>query len=108
MRSAIVVLVLLFPAIAQGADSAPKVTGALHGKQVKWPEKGVAEGVKATVGLLQSCQSESLFDADELKKALEEDHVRLVLPKPMTAEVLDEKINFSELEPIRELLQFVA
>ena len=57
----------------------------------------VAEGVKATVGLLESCHDESLFQADELKQALQRDHVRLVFPKPIAAKVTNKKIEFSEL-----------
>jgi hypothetical protein len=69
----------------------------LDGKQVKFPEKGVAEGVKAVVGLLESCHDESLFQADEKNKALKGDHVRLVFPKPITSQILNQQIEFSEL-----------
>jgi hypothetical protein len=97
MRSGLAALVVLFAAVAHAADEAPKATGALDGKPVKFPEKGVAEGVKAAVGLLESCCDESLYQADELNKALKGDHVRLVFTKPITAEVMNEKIEFSEL-----------
>jgi hypothetical protein len=90
-------VVVLFAAVAQGADDAPKVSGVLGGKQVKFPEEGLAAGVKSTVGLLESCHSESLYQADEFKKALQGDHVRLVFAKPITARVMNEKIEFSEL-----------
>jgi len=97
MRSSLAMLVVLLAAVAYGADDAPKASGTLDGKQVKFPEKAVAQGMKATVGLLESCHSESLFEADELKKALRGDHVRLLLPKPITANVMNEKIELSEL-----------
>jgi hypothetical protein len=78
-------------------DDAPKASGTLDGRQVTFSEKRVAEGVKATVGLLESCHDESLYHADELKKARQGDHVRWVFPKPITADVMNEKIEFSEL-----------
>jgi hypothetical protein len=90
-------LVVLFAALAHGADDTPKANGILDGKKVNFPEKAVGEGVKATVGLLESCHSESVFQADELKKALQGDHVRLLFPKAITSEVMNEKIEFSEL-----------
>jgi len=97
MRSGLAMLVLLFAAVAVGAADAPKATGTRGGKPVKFPEKGLADGVKATLGLLESCHDSSQFDADELKKALQGDHVQLVFPEPVTAEVLDKKVEFAEL-----------
>ncbi|MFO0808901.1 MAG: hypothetical protein U0746_09785 [Gemmataceae bacterium] len=97
MRCAIAAVVVLFAAVAHGADDAPKASGMLNGQRLKFPEKGVANGVKATIGLLASCHDESLFAADELKKALLGDHVRLEFPKPVTAEVMNKKVEFSEL-----------
>jgi hypothetical protein len=97
MRSGLATLLVLFAAAAHGADAVPQATGTLDGQPVKFPAKGTAEGVKATVGLLESCHSLSLFQADELKKALRGDHVRLVFPKAIAAEVMNEKVKFSEL-----------
>jgi len=97
MRCTLTTLGVLFAALAHGADAAPKASGVLEGKKVSFPEKVVGEGVKATVGLLESCHNESLFQRDELKKALQADHVRLVFPKAITSEVMNEKIEFSEL-----------
>src|SRR5262249_44881289 len=89
--------VVLLTANACWAEDAPKATGTLEGKRVKFPEKSVVDGVKATVGLLESCHSESLYQADEFKNALQGDHIRLVFAKPITAEVTNEQIEFSEL-----------
>src|SRR5262249_18318398 len=97
MRCGLATLVVLFASVAHGADDAPKATGTLDGKQLKFPEKGIADGVKATVGLLESCHSESLYQADERKKAEQGDHVRLVFPKPITVTVMNEKVEVSEL-----------
>jgi hypothetical protein len=97
MRWSIAALVVLFGAVAHGADDAPKVSGALDGKQLKFPEKGIADGVKATVGLLESCHDKSLFEADELKKAEQGDHIRFVFPKPITVRVVNEEVEVSEL-----------
>jgi hypothetical protein len=97
MRTGLTTLMVLLAAVARGADDAPQATGALDGIPVKFPEKRLAEGVKATVGLLESCHSESQFRGDELKQALQGDHVRLVFAKPIAAEVMNKKIKFSEL-----------
>jgi hypothetical protein len=97
MRNVLVAAVVLLTAKACWAEDAPQASGTLDGKRVKFPAKSVADGVKATVGLLQSCHSESLYQADELKKALQGDHIRLVFAKPITARVNNEQIQFSEL-----------
>jgi hypothetical protein len=97
MRNVLFTIGVLLTANACWAEDAPKASGILDGKRVKFPEKSVAEGVKATVGLLESCHSESLYQADEFKKALQGDHIRLVFAKPITARVSNEQIEFSEL-----------
>jgi hypothetical protein len=38
-----------------------------------------------------------VYQADEFEKALKGDHIRLVCAKPITARVLGEKVEFSEL-----------
>jgi hypothetical protein len=96
MRKVLVAAVVLLTANAYWAEDAPKASGTLDGKRVQFPEKSVAGGVKATVGLLESCHSESLYQADEFQKALEGDHLRLVVAKPITASVNNEQIEFSE------------
>jgi hypothetical protein len=53
--------------------------------------------VKATVGLLESCCSESLYESAEFRRALQGDHIRLVLAKPIKARVNNDKIEFSEM-----------
>jgi len=97
MRCSLATLVVLFAAVAQGADDTPKASGTLNGKQLKFPVKGIADGVNATVGLLESCHDESLYQANELKKAEQGDHVRLVFRKPITVTVMSEKVEVSEL-----------
>ena len=109
MRFAAIPVMLLFAAIACGADvppkargtvavkDLPKASGILHGKKVMFPGKSVADGVKAAVGLLESCHDESLFQADELKKAEGGDHVRLVFAKPVTVTVMGANVEVSEL-----------
>jgi hypothetical protein len=97
MRNFVVAAVLLLMTGACLADDAPKVSGTLHGKAAKFPEKSVADGVKAAVGLLESCHDESMYQVDEFKKAQNGDHIRLVFAKSITAKVMDEQIEFSEL-----------
>src|SRR5262245_65153401 len=97
MRNVLAAAVVLLMANACWAEDAPKASGTLDGKKVKFPEKSVADGVKATVGLLESCIDESLYKADELKKAEQGDHVRLVFAKPITVTVMREKVEVSEL-----------
>ena len=79
--------------------SVPKATGTLAGKPVQFPVKGVADGVNATIALLESCSS---LDADtlttaDLKKAQQGDHIRLVFAKPVGFTVLGKKFEVSEL-----------
>jgi predicted metalloprotease with PDZ domain len=79
----------------------PKQTasGKLDGKKVKFPTKGVAEGVKATISLLESCHSVDgeTYTVADMKKAQHGDYVRFVFAKPITVTVLDKKIHVSEL-----------
>jgi hypothetical protein len=104
---------LLLAALSAGADTPPKASdtvanddlpkacGRLDGKKVQFSAKGIAEGVKATVGLLESCHSASdgtiAYTAADLKKAQQGDHVRLVFAKPITVTVLEAKVPVSEL-----------
>jgi hypothetical protein len=97
MRHTLALVVAVFAAAAHGADDTPKASGTLDGKRVVFPAKGIADGVKATVGLLESCCSESLYQADELQKAQRGDHVRLVFATPVTVTVMGEKLAASEL-----------
>lgn len=97
MRCVLATFVVLFAAVAHGADDTPKATATLDGKRFVFPEKGIADGVKAVVGLLESCHSESLYQADELKEAERGDHVRLVFAKPITVAVVNEEVKISEL-----------
>src|SRR5689334_19395938 len=87
MRCILAPIVLLVAAVALGAgdtprptgarDESPRATGTLDGKSLQFPEKGIADGMKATIGLLESCRDKSLYQADERKKAEQGDHIRL-------------------------------
>jgi hypothetical protein len=97
MRTVLVVALVLVTAAACRAEDTPKGSGILEGMKVKFPEKVIADGVKATIGLLESCSDKSLYEADELKKARQGDHIRLVFPKPITVRVVNEEVEVSEL-----------
>jgi hypothetical protein len=97
MRTVLVVTLVLVTAVACRAEDTPKASGILEGQRVKFPEKGIADGVKATVGLLESCTDSSVFEADELKRAKEGNHIRIVFAKPITVHVVNEDVEVSEL-----------
>src|SRR4051812_22639756 len=94
-RLAIVAWVLAIGAATAG--DAPRATGRLNGKLVTFPEAGTAAGAAAVIGLLESCHDESQYDAAELTAAQRGDHVRLMFARPMTATVLDKRVDASEL-----------
>jgi len=99
-------LIVLFAAVAHGADVTPVVVGTLDGKLLIIPERRMADGVKVTVGLLESCSFKGGYQADELTKAEQGDHVRLVFPKPITVTVMGKKVEVSQLVvrlPLREV-----
>ena len=79
MRCLIVVLAVQ----AHGGDEVAKVSATLAGKKLRFSEKGVAEGVKTTTALLESCHNRSEGAEDDIKKALQGDRVRLVFAKPV-------------------------
>ena len=99
MRNILLGVVMAVTATAKGADDAPVATGILHGKTVKFSEKGLAEGAKATIVLLESCHD--LDDVTpalaDLKKARQGDHVRLVFTRPVAVTVLGKTFEVSEL-----------
>ena len=97
MRTILLAVFVLVTANICRAEDSPKATGIRDAKSVKFPNKGISDGVKATVGLLESCHDESEYQADEFKKAEQGDHVRLVFAKPTAVTVLGEKIEVSEL-----------
>lgn len=97
MRSILLAVAVLVTAAACQVGDTPKATGTLDGKKVSFPEKSVADGVKATVGLLESCCDESLYQADEFQTARRGDHVRLVFAEPITVTVMEERVEVSEL-----------
>jgi hypothetical protein len=86
---------------AQVTDETPRASGKLEGKRVKYSSETIAEGVKATTALLESCcdcSDDSVrYTAADLKKAQEGDHIRLVFPRPITVKVLDNEFKVAEL-----------
>ncbi|HTU18111.1 MAG TPA: hypothetical protein VMG10_08610 [Gemmataceae bacterium] len=97
MRNVLLAVLVLVTVNACRAEPTPRTTGTLEGKKVTFPDNGRADGAKAAIVLLRSCHDESLFQAGELQKALQGDHIRMVFSKPITAEVMNKKIAFSEL-----------
>lgn len=95
--AAVATVVVLFAGVAQGADDAPKVSGTRSGESLKFPEKGLADGVKAAVVLLESCRDESRIQPNELTEPPRGDHVRLVFAKPITAKIMKEEVEITEL-----------
>ena len=101
--------VLLFAAATcQGADDAssgddaPKASRIVDGMALPFDPKGVADGVTATLALLESCHSEAWPGKnpptdEDVKKVLLKDHVRLVFAKPITVRVVNEDVEVSEL-----------
>jgi hypothetical protein len=88
--------------VAQGsrADDLPKATRVIEGAKTTFPEKSLPEGVKAFVGVLESCSDMSdgtvQYTADDLKKARKGDHVSLVFAKPLAVTVLGKRLEVSE------------
>jgi len=97
MRRALAAVVVVVVAGAGAAGDGPEVTGTVDGKRITFPEKSVPDGVKATLGLLESCHDEGLYQADELRKAARGDHVRLEFPRPVPVAVMGKEIEVSEL-----------
>lgn len=97
MRYSFLLVVLVFAAEARGAGDGVRASATLDGQKVSFPEKGIADGVKATIALLKSCHSLSEGTAADLKAAQAGDHVRLIFEKPITVTVLDKKLHVSEL-----------
>ena len=95
--------VLLFVATAcSGADDATKAARTLDGEPATFPAKGISDGLKATIGAIESCHSTDwagkkppgLADLDAARKG---DHVRLVLCKPITVTVTNDAVEVSEI-----------
>jgi hypothetical protein len=96
---------LLVAPLCYGADApipaGSTIRGTIDGKKVTYPPKTIAEGVKVTVGMLESChtadQDAKLYTSADLKKALKKDHLRLVFSRPTKVKVLGNTIEVSEL-----------
>jgi hypothetical protein len=98
------ILVFLVPTACPAADDPIKASGRLGGEKVKFPAKSLAEGVKATVELLESCclcekddNDANQYTVADLTKARKKDHIRFTFSKPITVTVLDNKFEVSEL-----------
>lgn len=97
MRSAILLIFAIATPAVRGADLPARAAGVLDGQKVKFPAKEITNGVKATLGLLESCHDKSLYDAEEFKKARKGEHIRVIFPKAVPVTVMDEKLKISEL-----------
>jgi hypothetical protein len=101
MRITLVLALLFVATAARGAEDGVKASGRLEGKKVRFPKKGVAQGVKATVALLESCtssaQDSNLYTVADVQKALRGDHVRLEFARPITVRVGGGRFEVSEL-----------
>jgi len=99
MRGVLLAVALAVTATACKADDAPTATGTLHGKRVKFPEEGLAEGAKATIALLESCHDvdEMTPALSDLKKARQGDHARLVFATPVGVTILGKTFEVSEI-----------
>jgi hypothetical protein len=92
------ILILLFVVTGwQAAESGIKASGTLDGKKARFPAKSLADGVKASIRLLQSCHNESSYSGAELRKAEQGDYVRFVFAKSITVVVMGEKVELSEV-----------
>jgi hypothetical protein len=95
-------VLLLVATAGYGADDAPKATRQLGGDKTTFPAKSIAEGVRAAIGVIESCHSSTGWvdtnpELADLEKARKGDHVRLVFSRPITVTVLNHKVEFSEV-----------
>ena len=97
MRRTAILLASLLLTEAHGADPVPKASGVLDGQKIQFPEKGIEEGTRATLALLKSCGNTSEGTADDLKKALAGDHIRLVFPQPVKVYLCYQKFEVTEV-----------
>jgi hypothetical protein len=100
------VSVLLFTGMCHGADDPPKASRKLEGRTTPFPAKTIAEGVKVTISVLESCHSlddgtrnggNLAYSTANLKKAQEGDHLRFEFPKPVKVKILDKTYEVSEV-----------
>ncbi len=101
MRFLDISLMVLTAAGSYAAEDEVSASGRLEGKKVQFPAKGVAEGAKATIALLESCHDASddtlPYTNADLEAARKEDHIRLVFAKPVEVTVLGNKHKVSEI-----------
>ena len=79
-----------------GRTTRPRRPVSSTPKRSRFPDKGIAESLKATVGLLKSCHDSSDYQASEFEKAQKGDHVRLMFAKPITVTVMRERLEVTE------------
>jgi hypothetical protein len=92
-------LALLSDGPRRKAKVSSPASRTLDGRKVQFPVRSVPEGMRAFIGVLESCHAsqESSDAAADLKKAQEGDHVRMVFAKPVKVEVLNKEYEMSEL-----------
>lgn len=101
MSSTLPLLLLLVPTVCQADDKDTKVSGKQEGAKLNFPAIRIAEGVKATIGLLESCHDSVVdpkqYTPADLKLAQGKDHIRMVFAKPVKVTVGNDKYEVSEL-----------
>ncbi|HEX3149277.1 MAG TPA: hypothetical protein VHR66_14480 [Gemmataceae bacterium] len=100
MRSIATIAAVLFMATTcVAADEPTKATRVIEGSKTTLPDKSIADGVKLLTAVLESCHSRSdgtiRYTAQDVTVARQGDHVRFVLAKPITVEVLNVRIKMS-------------
>ncbi|MFL5340626.1 MAG: hypothetical protein ACJ8F7_10790 [Gemmataceae bacterium] len=101
MRFALVPILFLIAGSSYAADDAVEATRKIGGRTARFPAGSIEAGVNAVVGAVQSCSSKNddtlLYTVNDLRKAQERDHVRMVFSKTVTVTVVGEKMEVSEL-----------
>jgi len=92
-------MLLSFAAICHGADDPPEATRKIEGRTTQFPPKTIAEGMKLTVVVLESCSASDTetYTAADMKKAQEKDHVRWMFPRPIAVTIDGDTFKASEV-----------
>jgi hypothetical protein len=99
MRISVISVLLVVACASHAAEGETKATRKIDGVTTTFPAKAIEAGVKATVGVLESCTfSSDRKDtvAADLKKALRGDHARLAFAKPIKVKVGGKEYEASE------------